>query len=790
MRKIKADDYFNNGMFEMARFGKHVTIKNTMTKNQHQEYIKKLKENYTDLKEKIDELVFTIRTKVTQCNPVELLTFSTNMGLMSQLGKYSEIQSSLDDIILVRMTEYIQSILVSSSSNYIDASKDYDPSQEFFSIQSDITELYHLINQFYMSYGVTLKDRHPEWDEKLIMSVVESQILFNVRGQRYQTFEIEYLERLLSFQNNIFQQLFNMDASSIIEGIKKLQYSLSQGKPDTFNKFGELFDEFCEIEDIDEKKYVEEHYKDGEEFFNKVFGTKLYDVIDITGWNDKFVKELSYGLNEEQRFFNGSEFAGWPIIDMPIQKRPFIMLNNKYYCFDYYSFMDNIYRSIQKTVTRLVPNYSWADHQQDASEKMVEEVFKQLLPGCLTYRGNYYPKDKSKKQLAENDLLIIYSEIIIIAEVKAGSFVYTAPFTDFEAHITSYKTLIEKADWQCKRTFDYLTSIDKPIIYNNSGIVKDKIDMSTIKDIFMMSITVDNINDFAAKAGKLNFLELQCNAISIAIDDLMVYREYFESPLTFLHFLKQRKLAAQEEKIALNDELDHLGMYIRHNCYTIYAREASADFHMLYYGYREDLDKFFSSLYHPQLHIEKPQQDFPHLFSQIVNYLETKKEKNRVEISSYLLDFSSEAKEELFNQVMYALKRQLETKHMVVINASGTGNSLRYCCFVNQPGINLLSYEEKREHVLGSLIWNQETERVLIDLYFDEKQLFNKIEFNHFAVNDILPDEVENLKIKGQELAKFRMDKYKSSHSGKIGRNQLCPCNSGKKYKKCCGKDS
>ena len=31
-------------------------------------------------------------------------------------------------------------------------------------------------------------------------------------------------------------------------------------------------------------------------------------------------------------------------------------------------------------------------------------------------------------------------------------------------------------------------------------------------------------------------------------------------------------------------------------------------------------------------------------------------------------------------------------------------------------------------------------------------------------------------------------EKAKNDEGGKVGRNDLCPCGSGKKFKKCCGK--
>lgn len=66
-------------------------------------------------------------------------------------------------------------------------------------------------------------------------------------------------------------------------------------------------------------------------------GTELNDVCKITGWNEAFVDELSFGLNECGEFWNQKDYAGWPVIDLPTSKHPFIKIDNQYYCFDYYS---------------------------------------------------------------------------------------------------------------------------------------------------------------------------------------------------------------------------------------------------------------------------------------------------------------------------------------------------------------------------------------------------------------------------------------------------------------------
>ncbi|NLC93474.1 MAG: hypothetical protein GX677_08455 [Treponema sp.] len=786
MKKEKPDDYFNNGEFEIARYGKHVSMKNIMSKTQQESYINKLASSYDGIKDEIDKLVIKIREKVTSCDPVLLLSFAADRVFQNMLGKSSEIQSGSDDFGIQRMTEYIQSVLVSSPNKYVVSDEENDSSELFFSIQEDIDELYRKINTFYMSWGMCIRDKHPEW-EKYASTLMEAQFRFLVRGQRYQVFEIEYFEKLLIPHDNIFRQLFSISAADIVEGISKLQYSLSQGKAAALNKLVEMFDDFCENAGDDPEKYIENKREDPYTLFNDIFGTQLRNVVEVTGWNERFIEELSYGLNQDVCFFAPSEFSGWPIIDLPVQKRPFIKISDKYYCFDYYTFMDNIYRIIQKTVKRLDESYLWADIQQETSENMVADVYKQLLPGCVIYQNNYYPINKSWNRAAENDLLILYAGVLIIVEVKAGSFIYTAPITDFESHIKSYKSLIEKADWQCQRTYDYLFSEKSPQIYGQDHNPKTQIEMNKIVDVFMMTVTIDNINDFAAKAEKLSFLNLKSKAISLSIDDLMVYRTYFDSPLIFLHYLKQRRAATQEGKIALNDELDHLGMYIKHNCYSLQVAEIPQNTLSSFFGYREELDEYFSKLYHPKLLPQKPIRELPELFEQILDFLETAEADNKIELSNYLLDFSTDAKDQLCKKVAAALEREKQTNGIIAIHSGGTGMFLRYTCFVNQPGIQAYSDEKKRKHALSSLVRNTESDRAILDIYF-ENDSFKKISYQRLFPETVLPDEYIELMSLGEEIAMIRVERAQHKFPGKIGRNDLCPCGSGKKFKKCCGK--
>ena len=170
--------------------------------------------------------------------------------------------------------------------------------------------------------------------------------------------------------------------------------------------------------------------------------------------------------------------------------------------------------------------------QQDTSEKLVERLFKKLLPGCITYRGNYYHKDD------ENDILITYKDVLFIVEVKAGAFTYTPAITDFQSHKASFENLVNKAGDQCVRMENYLKEISPAPIYDSSKKrrnVKAEISFQDYTQIYSFHVTIDDFSVFAAHAEKIGFVRLQNRIISISVNDLWVYSEYFTSPLQFIH---------------------------------------------------------------------------------------------------------------------------------------------------------------------------------------------------------------------------------------------------------------
>ncbi|MGF7060563.1 uncharacterized protein YchJ [Brassicibacter mesophilus] len=89
--------------------------------------------------------------------------------------------------------------------------------------------------------------------------------------------------------------------------------------------------------------------------------------------------------------------------------------------------------------------------------------------------------------------------------------------------------------------------------------------------------------------------------------------------------------------------------------------------------------------------------------------------------------------------------------------------------------------------IIGVQFSRMKSLKEYIDLYFDNNMNLVDVKFKTYTYADISEENKEKYAILGEEFAKTRTISYKKqTRKKKIGRNDPCPCGSGKKYKKCC----
>ena len=734
------------------------------------------------LAKEINECIESIRSYIQIDQQEMLLMAVTDISSFSNPTPEGNILFYKQDDLPSRPVEYLQSLIAATDNTVCSHVSDEDIDQLAHKYLQDQEILFGKSMQYLLYRDLALGD-----GSETSRLTFEAQLMHMVRGNRYRFLQIDYLRPLVLVHNDEFQELFDMTANEVVAGYEKLEKTLSNGRLEGMGALMRLFDKARSADDFDISSISDEDSKAAEEASLEAFSVHHFNVNRITGWPKAFIDALSFTPGEA-RFFEEGEMQYWPIVTLPIVDRPFITINGESYCFDYYSLTDNFYRAIQKSILRTDSDYSerWQQGQKEASERMVESVFKDMLPGCVTYTDNCYG---SKKHRSENDLLIRYRDALLVIEVKAGRFTDAPPVSDFDSHINRYKELIEKSNSQCAQMRDYIRSSNTDLVlYDERMQPKETLDISDIKSIFCLSVTVDNINTYAARAEKLGFLNLEEGVSCIAIDDLMTYREYFDNPLEFLHFLKQREIAALNERLALNDEFDHLGMYIAHNCYSLEVDSIPEKGTLYMSGYREELDSYFERVGTPLPQLEKPRQSMPKRFREIIDVLLSSGNLQAVQISSYLLDFSSDARKQLADGIETALERQARTRRQCALSFSGTGKSIRMTYFVFQDELSdAKSDQEMFDYVAAILLANNEDERILLSFRFDTSRALQTVGMRTISVCQIPSNRFDELKNRGEQMGDFRVAKHIKQH-GKIGRNQPCPCGSGMKYKRCHGR--
>ena len=100
-----------------------------------------------------------------------------------------------------------------------------------------------------------------------------------------------------------------------------------------------------------------------------------------------------------------------------------------------------------------------------------------------------------------------------------------------------------------------------------------------------------------------------------------------------------------------------------------------------------------------------------------------------------------------------------------------------------------MTLESTRDYTLATMLEVKECERLELNLMYNEQGDIEDIRFKFYSLKDINDERSEELIELGHKYAKSRIQSYKNQEKiKKIGRNDPCPCGSGKKYKKCHGR--
>lgn len=804
----RPDDYFRLGTLEIARVGKTVVFRNNMSQEQADSLQAKLAERFPEVVREIDNIISQIIRRVSSLPPGELL----KRGYWEMAYHHADISGEIDvgheGMVSLRMVDYLQGIIASVQPANTGQGEIAD--EDWRELRTLVDKLFIKLNtEFFLCQAAVRKFRESGLTQDYMDFYFKAQGYWcNVRGHRYLIHDVPILREVLSPHDSILREFYGLGAKDVVDALEVIRDSLTRGiftVLDDCAKFqADLDAELAKSlerssalaqftsEDAIQKIIDEKGWRErSDDIAGRLTGLDMFDLEKLTHLPKTLLDDLSWSPGEDKEFFGDGEYRGWPLRVWPVFKRPFIKLDNRYYCFDLYSLFDHAYRIIQRLLIKKRPQYSttWKDKQQEISERIPIDLFEKLLPGVQIHRQvfyRWYTGSDAIKNWCETDALLIHEDCLIIMEVRGGAFTYTSPTTDFQSHIQSLRNLVLKPAEQGRRFMAYLESGDSVKLYDGDHNEIDTISRRKFEQVVICAITLDPFTELAAKTQHLKKIGIEVGTYpiwSISIDDLWVYADIFTNPLVFLHFVKERIKAFTLESLEAEDELDHLGLYLKHNLYTRYVQEshARAKGPIKWHGYRADIDRYFSKRFIEPEQCGILQQELSPRVREVLEVLATSRKLGRRKLAAALLDCSGELRDTLGKEIDKELLQQVSSRRAKPFSSHGEARITLFCW---QRGIVDRDRQVASDHARTVMLVANESDRLLLELFYEAGRLID-IEHEFLSVDSIPGDELARIKHIAELLRRQRLENARLVEGG-IGRNQACPCGSGKKYKKCC----
>lgn len=801
--RIAPDEQFSAGPITFSRFGRFTVANSSLGEEQFEMVQKKLAESYPAAVAEVESLVSAIADRIRRLPPAQLLHRAWWEFAGISVGLNGKDVDDLEQSLALRLIDYTQSVI--ASVRPAEAYEEEVTEQDWIALKKDVHELFRKLTLEYQIYKTAFeRQQDPGFDLDVAEFKHRTQTLWlNVRGERYQLHEQLALLDILAPHSSILEELFGIDAPTLVNEVAKILSKLSKGLQQLFedmNQYQNVFFERLEAISIetgetDPDKLRNKVFEDDPELRKKInrvsgemLGLDLFDVQKVTNLPESLLNELTWSPGEETEFFSPGEGAGWPLRVWPTMKRPFIRLNDQICCFDMFVLFDNIYRVLQRTIFRLAPEYKplWNERQKEVSEKLPFQYFEKILPGAMVLRPVYYrwKNGQAPAQWHEADGVLAYDDHLFVIEVKAGAFTYTSPATDLAAHFDSLKNLVLNPANQGRRFVEYLESADEVSLFNESHKEIGRLRRADFRHVTICAITLDPFTEIAARAHHLRAIGLDIGNRPIwvlSIDDLRIYADCFANPLQFLHYVEQRMRAAQSELVDLNDEMDHLGLYIEQNNYSQFAKEVMGTRvnHMQFHGYRTPIDKYYSSIVYGEP-IDPPTQKVPARLLEIVRFLSLTSQHGRSELASFLLDLSGDFREEVCASIDRELQFSSENGRSRALSTYGDVRMTLYVFSPDAPRDAAASILHTQTIMVGS----SESSRLLIELEYSQDKKLSAVHWLNVSLDDLTAVQLSELRQSADQLRLNRVAAAKSKW--KVGVNDPCPCGSGKKYKCCC----
>lgn len=154
----------------------------------------------------------------------------------------------------------------------------------------------------------------------------------------------------------------------------------------------------------------------------------------------------------------------------------------------------------------------------------------------------------------------------------------------------------------------------------------------------------------------------------------------------------------------------------------------------------------------------------------------------RRKAASLLLDWDGHTKEQMATGIQSTMKEQAQVGRPKPYSIHGDDIGFTIYCW--QQGVLEAGLHDAVGHAKACLLLAQKDEWMLLQLFFSGDGKLEEVRPTIFTARDISQTERAKFAPRVEQMRENRLKAAAST--GNLGRNDLCPCGSGRKYKKCC----
>ncbi len=411
----------------------------------------------------------------------------------------------------------------------------------------------------------------------------------------------------------------------------------------------------------------------------------------------------------------------------------------------------------------------------NATEDM---AYTLLLPvfGLNLYKDITIKKTKAKIT-TDIDILAVAGNKAVIIQAKSKRLTELSRRGNTEQLKKDFGDAIQKAYDQGVTCRDAILNRDSKFFKSDGTEIKLE---ESIDDAYVICLTSDEypaltyqVNTYLQKAAANPF------PVAMNVFDLDILTFYLKDPFEFLYYLRQRTVLS--EYFIGSSEMALLGFHIKHK---LFPRKDS-DLMLLEESYAQLIDANFPVLrgYHPKT--EAVQALYPiwksKKFEQLIQAVMETRDPGFTDAIFFLYDLAGNGADKLIKAIEFAKnKTKLDKKahDFSLIYANGESG----ISFISQLGFSLdlgkrvLQLSVARKYKTKATTW------LGIGSIIDSNRPIDVVVFNKE------PWEY-NKELEELSLSVLKKGIPMNKEFERVGRNEACPCGSGKKYKRCCGKN-